>query len=463
MSALRTHDRPRRRVHRTMRPRLRVAWVAAALLLAVAGAVAENPTEMGPELGPEIGPEMPPAFGPEVAKTPGEQAAPERIYAVTFDARIVPTERAAHVTVRLRDPEGWVKQIEWRIDPERHRDFGGTGTIETEGDVVRWLPTGGSSRFDYVFRIDHLRDEKSYDARCAESWAIFRGDDLVPPAAVRSDVGARSTSRLRLKVPEGWSKVAPFPIGDDGAFQVVDDHRRFDRPVGWMAVGELAVLRETVAGTKIAIAGPYGNRLHRLDILALLRWTLPSLRDEVGSLPDRLVIVGAGDPMWRGALSGPRSAFVHASRPLISDDTTSPVLHEIVHATLGIRGAEGADWIVEGLAEYYSMEALVRSQTISRRRHAKALARMARRAEEATSLTVDASSGAVTARAVGVFAALDAEIQAKTEGQKSLDDVVRILVASRSDVTNESLEAATAEVAGSDFSSFFRREVDRSP
>jgi hypothetical protein len=268
---------------------------------------------------------------------------------------------------------------------------------------------------------------------------------------------------LRLKVPEGWSKVAPYPIGSDGAFQVVDDTRRFDRPVGWMAVGELAVLRETVAGTKLAIAGPYGNHVHRLDILALLRWTLPSLRDEVGSLPDRLVIVGAGDPMWRGALSGPRSAFVHASRPLISDDTTSPVLHEIVHATLGIRGAQGGDWIVEGLAEYYSMEALVRSQTISRKRHAKALRRMAKRGEEVRSLLVDSSSGAVTARAVSVLAALDAEIQAKTDGQKSLDDVVRILIASPTYVTTSSLEAATAVVTGSDLGAFFEREVDRNP
>ena len=69
--------------------------------------------------------------------------------------------------------------------------------------------------------------------------------------------------------------------------------------------------------------------------------------------------------MWRGALSAPQSLYVHAERPLLSGNATSTLLHEIVHIGLGLADERGADWIVEGLAEYYSLEVLRRSGTIS--------------------------------------------------------------------------------------------------
>jgi hypothetical protein len=209
----------------------------------------------------------------------GALAQEERIYQVDYSARILPTERAARVSVRVTDPDGLLREIRWRIDPERHREFEGDGSIEVDGDTVRWIPGAGVQTLRYVFRIDHLRDELSYDARCAESWAVFRGDDLVPPARVRTAAGARSESRLRLRVPEGWSSVTPYEAAGDGSLMIDHPHRRFDRPTGWFVAGRLGVVRETVAGSRVAIAGPVGQRLRRLDILALLRWTLPSLRD----------------------------------------------------------------------------------------------------------------------------------------------------------------------------------------
>ena len=57
-----------------------------------------------------------------------------------------------------------------------------------------------------MFRIDHLRDARRYDARCAKTWAIFRGEDLVPPARVLvDDGGAARARRLRVRLPEGWT------------------------------------------------------------------------------------------------------------------------------------------------------------------------------------------------------------------------------------------------------------------
>ncbi|MBW2494539.1 MAG: hypothetical protein JRE43_07280 [Deltaproteobacteria bacterium] len=381
------------------------------------------------------------------------------VYRVDFEVRVVPTERAARVNVHVTDPKGLLRQVNWRIDPERHRDFAGGGTVEVEGDVVRWIPEPGVTTLRYVFRIDHLRDERSYDARCAENWAIFRGDDLVPPAKVRTALGARSASHLYLRVPDGWSAVAPYERAADSSFRIDNPHRGFDRPTGWLAVGRLGILRETVAGSRIAVAGPKGQRLQRLDILALLRWTLPTVRDMVGELPDRLLVVTARDPMWRGGLSGPRSAFVHASRPLISDDGTSPVLHELVHAALGFEPGDGGDWIVEGLAELYSLEALVRSRTISRKRQEKVLSRMKQRAKAVPSLEVASARGEITDRAVIALRALDAEIREHTQDQRSLEDAVRVLSESRLDITTAQLKNAAEQVSGADLSGFFRQHV----
>ena len=395
------------------------------------------------------------------AQQPAEPAAAPATFDVAYDVRLVPTEGVAHVAIRLRDPGNNVGTISFRIDRERQRDFRGDGSVtpSAEGDRVEWRPPDSGGTLRYAVRINHLRDEKSYDARCAPDWAIFRGDDLVPPARLRAEKGSESRARLRLRLPKGWLAVAAYPRTAGGAFLIEHADRRFDRPTGWIAVGRLGVLRERVAGTQVAVAGPLEQRLRRLDLLALLRWTLPVLREIAGGLPGRLLVVGAGDPMWRGGLSGPGSVFVHASLPLISRDGTSPLLHELMHATLGVSAGPGSDWIVEGLAEMYSLELLVRSRTLSKKRYQKVLAQLANRGRGAPTLAVEFSSGATTARAVTVLHALDREIRDASGGTRSLDDVVRILFQQDGEVTSQRLRRIAEDLSGRDLGAFFRRQL----
>jgi hypothetical protein len=354
--------------------------------------------------------------------------------------------------------EGELIKLRFRTDPERHRAFSGDGEVTTSGRFVEWkLPAaGGSLRYDFL--IDHLRNAGSYDARCAADWAIFRGDDLVPPATATTEDGARSDARLRIRAPAGWSVVTRYaPSKTFVALR--EPRRRFVRPTGWIVAGSrMGVRREKVAGTRVTVAGPAGQGLRRLDILALLRWTLPELKDVLGTPPERLLVVGAGDPMWRGGLSGPSSLFIHADRPLISTDTTSPILHEVLHAALRIRPATDDDWIVEGLAEYYSLELLARSRTVGRRRHARALEDLVERGASVRSLSTDAATGAITARAVTLFHELDREIRDETDGAKSLDDVVRALVAQPSrKVSRDLLRREVKRIAGDDLDRVFGR------
>ncbi len=386
-------------------------------------------------------------------------AAQETRYHVLYDVRLVPTEKVARVSIQLGDGAQQLRRIRFKIDPERHRDFEGSGEVAVEGSEVEWTPpsVGGSLR--YRFRIDHLRDRRSYDSRCAANWALFRGDDLVPPARVVTRVGALSRSRLRLRLPEGWSVAVPYARAADGTFTLDHPDRGFDRPIGWFVAGKLGVVRERIAGTRVSVAGPTRQGLRRLDLLALLRWTLPELRDALGTLPERLLVVGAGDPMWRGGLSGPNSLYVHAARPLISSDGTSPLLHELVHSVLRARPAADADWIIEGLAEYYSLQLLVRSRTVSRRRYQKTLARLTARGERASKLRIAEASGATTARAVAVLDRLNGAIEKASDGENDLDDVLRALLEERSPITTERFRVLAEQAAGRSLKSFFERYV----
>jgi predicted metalloprotease with PDZ domain len=105
----------------------------------------------------------------------------------------------------------------------------------------------------------------------------------------------------------------------------------------------------------------------------------------------------------------------------------------------------GSDWIVEGLAEYYSLETLHRSGTISGERFEKAHADLLVWGETSGPLNSDRSSGPITARAVGVLRAIDAEIRTSSGGAHSLDDVARQLTNEGKPITTERfLELATA-------------------
>ena len=383
-------------------------------------------------------------------------------YDVRYEVRIVPTEKTAHVAVHVTDPANVFRSLRFRVDPERQLAFRGDGHVVVEEATVAWTPPRGGGVLRYAVRIDNLRDESSYDARCTHSFALLRGDDLVPRARVRTEGHAQSNAVLQLALPQGWSAVLPYAPLDDDSWSIERPERRFDRPVGWLLLGRLGVLREHVAGVRLAIGAPVGSGMRRQDLLALLRWTLPALR-KIAPLPDRLTLVGAADPMWRGGLSAPKSAYLHASLPLIAEDATSPVLHEVVHVLLRARAGPGGDWAVEGLAELYSLEALVRSKTISKRRYERGLERIAEKGREVKRVTVSRSAGATTARAVVVLRELDQEIRRVSGGRKNLDDVVRALVEAPQTISLVHFRAVSERIAGASLATFFDRSILEPP
>jgi hypothetical protein len=380
-------------------------------------------------------------------------------YAVLYDVTIVPTERTANVAIRLTNAPNRVVSISFPLD-DAHFDFRGDGEVLRTDKELVWRPPPSEAVLRYKFRIDHLRDGRSYDARCTERWAIFRGDNLVPAARVVAEVGATSRSRLRLRLPEGWSAVTPYPPGAGGTSRIDHPERRFDRPTGWFVMGDIAALHEDIAGTHVVIAGPTHHHVRRHDLLAMLRWHLPTLNQLLGTPLERLLIVSAGDPMWRGGLSASSSVFLHAERPMISEDGTSPLLHEIMHAALRIRSRHGADWIVEGMAELYSLELLHRAGTFDEDRYQHSLERLNKRGGSVPE-TGKSSTGATSARAAVVLHELDLEIRERTGQAKSLDQVVRALSERHGSITTEEFRELCEKVTGLDLGRFFRKHLRR--
>jgi len=114
----------------------------------------------------------------------------------------------------------------------------------------------------------------------------------------------------------------------------------------------------------------------------------------------------------------------------------------------GIRAAENCDWIVEGLAEYYSLELLARSGTISAARYKAAKAEQRRWGSSAKRLCQRMSTGATSALAVSRFTDLDTEIREQTDGKASLDNLVRVVWQMDEHITLAAITAAAEKIMG---------------
>jgi len=80
---------------------------------------------------------------------------------------------------------------------------------------------------------------------------------------------------------------------------------------------------------------------------------------------------------------------------------------------------------------------LLRSGTISEKRYQIALTKLAEWGADVQVLDVEHSTGAITAKAVGVLHNINRQIREKSGGLRSLDDVARALAENSGPVTRE--------------------------
>ena len=353
----------------------------------------------------------------------------ERPYGIDYTIELKPDLDLAKVSIRLENG-ALLRWLDFHIKPYQHADLQADGKLRIDGERAIWEPPKGSATMSLTAKINHQRKSGKYDARMTSDWAIFRGDDLIPAVKVLAVKGATSRAKLHFELPDGWTNVdTGWPREPDGSFTVDDPRRRFDRPVGWMIAGKVGTRREFIGATEISVGAPVGSSLRRMVVLTLFNFVWREVEVAFNKLPRKLLVVGAGDPMWRGALSSPNSLFLHADlRLVIEKNATSTLLHELTHVITRIRGKMKDDWIAEGLAEFYSIELVYRAGGMTKARYQKARNWLQKRGSDVKNLRVVNSKGPITARAVILFQDLDKEIQRLTNEKHNIDDVTRELM-----------------------------------
>lgn len=376
-----------------------------------------------------------------------------RAYEVEYRVELVPAENQAKVTLQLQNVKTSgkgraVKEISFDYQASLHSDFKANGKLKIDNDRVSWSPPSDEAWLSLKVNLLHERDSDKnkgeFDSYINDDWAIFRGDDLFPSASVTTVKDAKATTRLEFILPKNWKYVntgwerdkTPGRIDRMGFF-VDDPDRNFDRPTGWMIAGDIATRRDLLGETVVSVTGPKrasfkdGVILERMEIMTFLNFVWPHYQKLLPEQPPKLLIVGAGEPMWRGGLSGPNNLFLHADRPLVSENGTSTLLHEVFHSLTRIRGEASDDWISEGLAEYYSVKLVYSAGGMTEERFNQVFAKLQARSKKVKTLRKKNSRGATTAKAALVFRDLDREISTATGGKASLDEVVKKLVEKR--------------------------------
>jgi len=419
----------------------------------------EQPLEEGSPEVPEPTPDDADVTAP--AEAEGELP-PTSDAKVNFAYRVTlrPSERVADVQLKVEQASPGVSWIRFHVEPAQHIGFEGDGELSVEGpDYIRWRVPKDGGELRWTSRLDHLRDPTSYDARFGANWALFRGSDLVPPAATRFVNGSQSSGSLRLEMPKKWRFVSRHPKAEGAGFVLEDPNRFFIRPSGWMMIGRIRTETFEVEGMEVTLATTRRLGVDLMEVRSFLRFTLPTFEDVLGRLPPRLVVVGAGDPMWRGGLSGPESIYLHRDRPLVDDDGTSPLLHELTHVFMGAKAGDGGDWVVEGIAEYYAIEVLYRSGGMSTEERLETLRDLRRKGRRVDELEVDHAKSRVTARAVAVLDRLDQRLRDLTDDRANLDRVLRALIERDEPITTESFLEVAEGVSGLELDDFFRTYV----
>lgn len=350
-----------------------------------------------------------------------------------YRVRFLPETEQAEVSLTLEDGARVISLAFNLGDQGVYSDFKADGQWTQDSPALGvWQPAKGKAKLTYLVRINHERAPGRFDARITKDWALLRGDDLVPAVKLRQEDHTVLVSRLQFDLPKGWKSVETgWPRVGKNKFRIDNPQRKFDRPTGWIVAGKVGTRRAKLGETDVAIAAPVGEGMRRMDVMTLLTFVWPHAQEVFPRDPAKLLIVGAGDPMWRGGLSAANSYYMHTDRPLVSENGTSSLVHELVHVFSRIRARDRSDWITEGLAEYYAIELMRRAGGLSEERYQKIREQLIRWSKPVQSLRTDNSSGPVTARAVLLLQELDREIRQATKGTtqpRSLDDVTRGLM-----------------------------------
>ncbi|AZF04320.1 hypothetical protein [Pseudomonas sp. R5-89-07] len=360
-----------------------------------------------------------------------------------YHVKLLPQSDQAEVRVSLSQGSA-VRSLDFDLGGEGHySDFKADGRWKVSGARGVWQPGADKASLTYRVRLTHGHKPGVFEARITPGWALFRGDDLVPTARLDQQDGVELVSRLMFELPPGWKSVeTAWPRIGKNRFRIDNVSRLFDRPTGWMLAGNLGSRRMRLGETDVTVSSPKGQGMRRMDVLTLLTFVWPQVEAAFPRHPAKLLVVGASDPMRRGAFAARDSIYLNSRTPLVGEDGSSPLIREVVQAIARFNDHDTSDWISEGLAEYYAIELVRRAGGITDERYQAIQARLAREGKDVTSLRGEHVSGATVSRAVVVLQELDREIRVKTHNKRSLDDLAQAVMRDDSITTKAFVQLA---------------------
>ncbi|MEX5509605.1 hypothetical protein [Pseudomonas paralactis] len=367
-----------------------------------------------------------------------------------YHVKLLPQSEQAEVRVSLAQGSA-VRSLDFDLGRSGdYSDFKADGQWQVTGSRGVWQPSADKASLTYRVRLTHARKPGTYDTRVTPNWALLRGEDLVPAARLDQQDGIELVSRLMFELPAGWKSVeTAWPRIGKNKFRIDNVSRLFDRPTGWMLAGNLGSRRLRLGETDVTVASPKGQGMRRMDVLTLLTFVWPQVDAAFPRHPGKLLIVGANDPMRRGAYSLHDSIYLNSRTPLVSENGSSPLLREVVQAIGRFNDHDSSDWISEGLGEYYAIELVRRAGGLTDERYAAIQARLTKESKAVTSLRGEQIGSAGVARAVLVLQDLDREIRVKTHNKRSLDDLAQAVMRVNSINTKEFVQLAESVIGES--------------
>jgi hypothetical protein len=349
---------------------------------------------------------------------------------IHYQIEFVPKSKSARITIQLDDAK-WLERARFNTQGYEIKDLSATGKFSQKKHQLYWHPPEtGEAKLQYSVSIPRQRPSGGYDAYITDTWALLRGERLVPPVAVIKRNQDKPEARVTFKLPKTWTSVntgwqyTQNPL----EFNIPKRTPSFSRPAGWMIAGNLGTRKDQMLNTFVIVSAPKEQDFRQMQMSAFLSMMWPHIDQLFPKMPEQLLIAGAKDPMWRGGLSSPTSLYVHAERPLVGENGTSTLIHELIHVFSGIHGKKGYDWIAEGIAEYYSVELLFRSGAYTQMRRDKVFNSLHLKGAKIKSLKTTKSSGEITARAAVYLRDLDAEMRTNSASRYNLDHLLKRLL-----------------------------------
>jgi hypothetical protein len=196
---------------------------------------------------------------PEVSDEAGESRQDSELsYAIEYVVTPDPQAGGAVVEMIVRQANAQLREVDMRAPAEKFSAVSGDGDVSHTNDRVIWKLPAAGGRLRWFVLIDNQRKSGAFDARMDAAWAIFRAEDVIPQAATRTSRGATSVTSLKFDLPTGWSSVTEY-FGRNDRYAIENPNRRFDRPAGWILLGDIGVRFEKVADVRVNIAAPVGH------------------------------------------------------------------------------------------------------------------------------------------------------------------------------------------------------------